>query len=130
MTSITHPVVQDADDAAERIRSINHLTGGGAMPAPLVYDILGNLKNVGHRLPQALEQIAAGLEQSLTEYDLYDGPGKTPADSVAAAAVRLRLAARLAGELGRELDAAQEAINEQGYRIPEDTTSEPDTSGF
>jgi hypothetical protein len=112
----TPRIVQDADDAYEAIRSINHRTGSGALPAPLVYDVLGNLKGVGHLLPHALQQLASGLGRSLDEYDVYDGEGRDPVQSVATAVDHLTRAAQLAGELGRELDHAQEAINMQGYR--------------
>ena len=47
--------------AYEAIRAINHLTSHGPIPAPTVYRILGELKGVGHLLPQALGQIARGL---------------------------------------------------------------------
>ncbi len=62
--------------AYEAIRAINHLTLGGAMPAPLVYSILGNLKGVGHMLPQGLDQLGRGLEASLSAYDVTESdPG-------------------------------------------------------
>lgn len=40
-------VVQQAEAAYEAVRRINHIAGG-SMPAPLVYQVLGNLKMLGH----------------------------------------------------------------------------------
>lgn len=50
--------------AYEAIRAINYIIGTGSLLGPLVYQILGSLKGVGHLLPQALNQLAAGLGRS------------------------------------------------------------------
>ena len=115
----TPPVVQHADDAYEAIRAINHLTLGSSLPASLVYRVLGDLKGVGHLLPQALTQLAAGLGRSLDTHDVYEDDGGDPVQSVATATDHLTRAAELAAQLGVELDHAQSAINGQGYRQPE-----------
>jgi hypothetical protein len=112
-------VVQHAADAYEAVRSINHLTYT-TYPAPVVYRTLGNLKNVGHLLPQALQQLGAGLTRSLSEYDVYEDDGSDPAESVALARAYLEEAAALAGQVGELLEKAQGAINRQGYRTDED----------
>ena len=114
-------MVQHADDAYEAIRAINHLTRG-AVPAPTVYDVLGNLKGVGHLLPQALTQLASGLALSLNEYDVYEDDGGVPVQAIATATDHLTRAAELAAQLGVELEQAQSAINGQGYRPPAATT--------
>ena len=111
-------LVHAAEDAYEAIRTLNHATvGGQAVPAPLAYDLLGNLDSLGYGLHQLLGQLAAGLEKSLTEYDMYDR-NRDPAESVAQAADALGRAATHAHELGRLLSAAQAAINLQGYHQP------------
>lgn len=111
------PAVQHADDAYEAIRAINHLTQHGAdLPAPLVYRVLGNLKGVGHILPQALNQLAAGLGRSLETHDVYEDDGRDPVQSVATAADHLTLAAELSAQMGDELEKAQSAISGQAYR--------------
>lgn len=115
-------VVQRADDAYEAIRSINHETMWAKLPAPTVYSVLGNLKGVGHGLPQALGQLAQGLGRSLDEYDVYDvyeDDGRDPVQSVATATDHLRRAAELAAQLGVELEYAQTAISRHGYRVGE-----------
>lgn len=99
--------------ARESIRAINHLTDHGPIPAPTVYRVLGELKGVGHLLPQALAQLTRGLQKSLEVYRVYDA--RDPADSVLEATLLLNQAIRKAAELGELLEAAQAAISEQGY---------------
>ncbi len=103
--------------ARESIRAINHLTDHGPIPAPTVYRVLGELKGVGHLLPQALAQMTRGLQKSLEVYRVYDA--RDPADSVLEATLLLNQALRKAAELGELLEAAQAAISEQGYHDDE-----------
>ena len=105
--------------AYEAIRAINHLTGHGPIPAPTAYQILGDLRGVGHLLPQALEQLGRGLQASLTAFDVYDHR-REPGESVTDAVALLTRAARKAADLGQLLEDAQAAIAEQGYRTDDD----------
>lgn len=115
MSEETPAVVEEADAIYESIRAICHQSQ--AHPAPTVYRVLGNLKGAtGHMLAQALQQLASGLERSLTEYDVYEDDAADPADSVVAAAEHMRAAANLAARLGYHLTEAQNAIAGQGYR--------------
>ena len=104
--------------ARESIRAINHLTDDGPIPAPTLYRILSELKDVGHLLPQALVQMTRGLQKSLELYQVYDA--RDPADSVLEATLLLNQAIRKAAELGELLEAAQAAISEQGYHDEDD----------
>ena len=104
--------------ARESIRAINHLTGHGPIPAPTLYRVLGELKGVGHLLPQALAQMTQGLQKSLEVYRVYDA--RDPADSVLEATLLLNQALRKAAEFGELLEAAQAAISEQGYHDEDD----------
>ena len=104
--------------AAESIRAINHLTGHGPIPAPTLYRVLGELKGIGHLLPQALAHLMRGLQDSLEVYRVYDA--RDPADSVLDATLLLNQAVRKAAELGELLEAAQAAISEQGYHDGDD----------
>ena len=107
--------------AYESIRAINHLTSGPEpVPAPTLYRVLGDLKMVGHLLPQGLEQLSNGLERSLQELDVYDRRSD-PAESVAEAQYCLRAAMIAAARVGHWLEKAQTAIAEQGYRTPEES---------
>lgn len=119
----TPAAVQAAENAHEALRAIAHSTRA-THPAPVVYRILGNLKNLGHFLPQIFDQLSQGLVKSLEEYDLVEDEGKDPAASVAQAGEHLARAAELAEQLGEELAKAQEAIAAQGYRTPSDRRRE------
>jgi len=109
--------------AHESFRAINHLTLHVPIPAPSTYRILGDLKAVGHLLPQALEQVARGLQASLEAFDVYDRR-RNPGESVAEAIALLSRAARKAADLGQLLEDAQAAISEQGYRQLDEATPE------
>ena len=109
-------IVDDADEAYDSIKSIARRSSGGSIPAPVVYALLGNLKSAGgYTLAEALENIAGGLQHSLKTHDVYDEGGDAAAN-VDQATAELRAAAKLAGQIGRHLDAAQSVINRQGYR--------------
>ena len=116
------PIVREADDAYEAIREINHATiNARSIPAPVVYDFLGNAKTAaGHGMHQALSQVADGLLRSLDTHDVYDHNGD-PAENAAAAAALMRQAAGLAAQIGELLEEAQSRINSQGYRTPEES---------
>ena len=114
--------------AYEAIRAINHLTSHGPIPAPTAYRILGDLKGVGHLLPQALEQLCRGLQASLQAFDVYDHR-RDPAASVSDAVALLCRAARKASDLGQLLEDAQAAISEQGYHADPEADSSPRLPG-
>jgi hypothetical protein len=109
-------VVEHAAAAAAAIRAFTHLTRGGSMPAPLVYEVLGHLIEAAHGLPRALEQIATVLGESRLHYELTDAPGRDPDFSILEAGAHLGEAAHRAEKLAEALDAARAAIAEQGYR--------------
>jgi hypothetical protein len=83
-------------------------------PAPVVYGVLGNLKTIGHFLPETCTQLDQGLVKSLDDYDV----GTDPAESIMRAREHLSRAAKLADQLGTELAKAQEALSRQECRIP------------
>ena len=114
--------------AAESIRAINHLTGHSPVPAPTAYRVLGDLKRVGHLLPQSLEQLCRGLHASLAAFDVYDHR-RDPAESVLDAVALLSRAARKAADLGQLLEDAQAAISEQGYHVDPDIADAPQLPG-
>ncbi|MFZ2503676.1 MAG: hypothetical protein WAW88_13515 [Nocardioides sp.] len=104
-----------AEVSYESMRAINHLTLGGAIPAPIVYEALGHIMGVGLLLPQALTQLGQSLADSLAVYDVYDNDGN-PAENVAKARSYLYEAADAATQLGRMLEAGRDAIAAQGFR--------------
>lgn len=112
-------IVQHADDAYEAIRAINHATiaTDADIPAPTLYQVLGNLKTAGgYGLAQALEQLARGLGRSLATHEVYEDDGSDPVVAVARAVDALLLAAVDARLVGERLDEAQTAVARQGYR--------------
>lgn len=119
---IRRVLVEHASTAAEAIRAINHATQTGPIPAPVLYELLGELKLAAQRLPQALTQLADRLDASLRAYDVYDEPGRDPHYSVIEANTHLSDTARYAEKLAERLEAAQTAIHAQGYRTPDGET--------
>ncbi|MDQ0093060.1 hypothetical protein [Paeniglutamicibacter psychrophenolicus] len=115
----TPAAVQEADTTYDALRALAHLTLG-THPAPVVYGILGILKNFGSFLPQISEQLAQGLVKSLEEYDVTEYEGKDPAVSVTLDGEHLPRAAKLAQQMGEELAKSQNAIGGQGYRTAEE----------
>lgn len=92
----------------------------GNCPAPIAYSILGNLKNSsGHMLEHVLDKLVDGLEQSLIDFDVYDTK-REAAVSVATAKLHLERAAGYSKLIAQNLEAAQTAINSQGWREPGD----------
>lgn len=121
MFEIETPYSQAADDAYEAIRSLNHQTIVGAIPAPHVYSILGNLKFAGgHSLAALLDNMARGLRASVEAFDVYEDDGSDPSVRAYQAAHRLELAAAKAREIGDMLERAKLEISGQGYRVAGD----------
>lgn len=101
-----------SETAVEAIKAINDLTAVQESLSMLaIHNLLGNLKQVGYELPQALQQLSGSL--------MIEGAG--PVDEghrfydegfAAEARDHLAHAARRASELGVLLEAAQLAIGE------------------
>jgi hypothetical protein len=100
---------------AEAIRFLNYATGhhadsGLTYPAT-AYDILGSLSATAHRLPQALQQLAAWLDAEHAAGRLADDHHRPVADLVLRAHRCLRQAGSTAASLGDALADAQNAIS-------------------
>ncbi len=112
----TRSVEQLADEAYEAVRLIKELTRGARLPAPKVYEVLGDLQGAGRLLSVALTQLATGLGRSLREFEVYESGGGEPSVSVAISRDHLAKASGLAAELADELEKAQSAISHQRVR--------------
>ena len=100
------------------MRQLERIVSGlASVPAPAVHDQLSNLKWLaGYRAQEVLEHIAAGLERSLKTHEVIDSAGD-PYVNVKTAAQHLHRAARHAGAIAEELEAAQAAIAGQGFKL-------------
>jgi len=108
-------IVRLADDAHEAMRELAHLTLRGAVPAPVLYEVLGSLKRLGPGLNQALAQLGDALAQSPAAYRVYEDDGADPHASITACRAALTAATAHAAHLGDLLEAAQQRIARQGY---------------
>ena len=124
MTDEKPSVVQNADDSYESIRAVaREINYATAVPAPLAYEILGNLKGVAYALSEVGNSLGPGLRRSLDTYDVYDN-NRAPADSVTMAQAALEQAAQHLEKAGALLDEAQSAINLQGYKTSLESAGE------
>ncbi|HRW02462.1 hypothetical protein [Mycobacterium kubicae] len=114
MTDPDETTLRDLIETAyEAVRSFNHRTLNADIIPPEAYSILGEARVLTGSLPQALGQLAAGLQRALRTYDVYDH-NRDPAASVAMAADELAAAGALFQQAYAHLEAAQTAINYQG----------------
>lgn len=118
MTDGDHPesaVV--AQDAAEAIRTLNHLTMGSGLRSPAdVYTVLGALSTLAERLPQTFRQLTVVLERQLQDGVItIDGGTPFTGDPVGAIATLASAlvddATPAATALHAALDRAQRAIS-------------------
>ena len=117
-------VNQLADDAAEALRGINHLTFSDRCvryPSE-VYTLLADLGRLAHLLPQALRQVdsivSGWVEDGHVSIDDSEYVGH-PEAAAAAVSVYLEDAGAHAGELGRLLDKAQQALGAASWSGPD-----------
>ena len=101
-----------ADQAAEAIRSLNHLTrreaAGLTYPSD-VYDVLGGLATMAARLPQLAQQLASWLEREHQAGRVGQDGSLSPGEYVAAVVEALGRAAGDAVALQGALDTAYHA---------------------
>ena len=104
-----------AENAAEALRTLNHLTLAAPTPgAPGwedvgdVYRVIGELRALTDRLPQACGQLAAGLQRlgDRADWRTDDGTNEHPDALVADAVEGLQMAGRIAKDIGRSIQQA------------------------
>jgi hypothetical protein len=124
-----------ADLAAEAVRYLNYATGPGHAARGLewpatAYRVAGNLSIAAHRMPQLLDQLGERLtEQYAGGLLAVDSGDDDVASVLAAAALRIEQAAKLAGQLGYELGALQSALSGLNGRGPNRRLDEEDEDG-
>jgi hypothetical protein len=105
-----------SDAVVEAIQAINELTAAKErLPMPAIHSLLGNLKQVGYELPQALHQLTRSLATEGIGPVMVSNRSDRK-DAAAEARDHLAHAARRASELGALLEAAQLAIGESRPR--------------
>ncbi|MGW2866424.1 hypothetical protein [Streptomyces sp. NPDC001205] len=109
---------QIADDAAEAIRALNHLTRSTGpdweYPGD-AYSVVGNLSTLVMRLPQLLEQITRHIQQLEDGGHLKSDRHQLDAD-LAATYEGLGIAAEVSETLRRALDRAQGGLASIAYK--------------
>lgn len=124
----TGDVQRDAADqlttAAERLAREANGTRSSVTPAPVAYDLLGNLKVSLSLLTEVVQHLPQGLERSLHDerLDVYDqdpwtGVVRDPVHQVDLASGHLTKAAQRLQAAVTHAEAAQSALGCQGYRL-------------
>ena len=108
-----------AEEAAEALRTLNHLT----IPAPSpgvpgwedvgdIYRVLGELRALADRLPQTCDQLAAGLQRlgDRSDWHTDGGTSQHPEAVVADAVEGLQVAGCIAEDIGGNVQQAHCAV--------------------
>ncbi|MEV7481504.1 hypothetical protein [Streptomyces halstedii] len=126
MTARTTDPARHPAKAADAIRAFNHATlptrsGPGIAYPGTVYNTVGAMATLAHRLPQALDHIALALADLHKAGHLTADHG-TPTQHTTTAVASLREAEHLAGALTEALERAHAATGPLGYcgPMPED----------
>jgi hypothetical protein len=107
---------QRAEEAAEAIRALNYATlpGAGELMFPAgAYETAGALAVLAGRLPQALAQLSAFLQEQVNAGRVVIVAGEhagDPAAAISMARCHLDAAASSARQLQQSLDAAQQSL--------------------
>ncbi len=112
------PAHQAARTAAEAVRALNHQTHPGAtqdggLDVTDVYDLVAELALMAARLPQALRQVEALLDQLVEDHQVLIVDGDQVGDPVAVAVIVghwLSTGRAGAGQLAHGLDHTQQAL--------------------
>lgn len=109
--------------ASEELAQEANGTRLAVMPAPVVYDVLGNLKLSLGLLNEVVWHVPHGLQRSLEDpglsvydRDLWTGADRDPVRQVQIASHHLNTLAGLLDVAVSEAEAAQSALSGQGYR--------------
>jgi hypothetical protein len=129
--SRTEQAIDAAEQAAEAVRTLNHLTRSpdpSAHPAD-TYLLIAALATLAQRLPQLLDQITDRLNQDLHPAQLRVddwAPVREPAALLVGVASSLRAAGHLAHRLSVDLDTAQQAMAHLSVRDNNRADAEPE----
>jgi hypothetical protein len=105
--------------AADAIRALNHLTLAGPSAGTPgwdgvddIYRVIGELRIIADRLPQACDQLVAGLQRlgELRDWCADEGEDEHPDEVVGRAIEHLQIASCDADEFGRNIRHAHGAV--------------------
>lgn len=108
-----------AEGAAEALRTLNHLTLAAPWPGTPgwedvgdIYRVLGELRALADRLPQAFDQLAMGLQRlgDRADWCTDDGTSQHPDEVVATAVEGLQVAGCIVEDIGGSLQQAHCAV--------------------
>jgi hypothetical protein len=99
-----------ADQAAEAIRTLNHITSDALEYPSDVYEVVANMKIMTQRLPQLFDQLSAWLEREYAAGHISHDRGWPAEDEVRSAVDSLTLASMGAGALTDALNTAHNAL--------------------
>ncbi len=109
-------------DAAQEFARVANGTAGNLLPAPVAYDLLGNLKVLLWHLREVTQFLPLGVRESLSEASLEvtdrhpsTGALRDPWRQAEVAASCLRDADKYLNLAALNLEEAQVALNSQGY---------------
>ena len=112
-------------DATHALARVANGNAGRVFPGPTAYDLLGDLGSALGYLAEVVEFLPQGVQNSLTDgritvYDevFWSGEKRDPAAQAAIAANHLAELLEHLRAAGLAADAAQVALNGQGYRTP------------
>lgn len=124
-----------AEDATHELARAANGNGGHVMPAPTVYEILGNLKVMMWQLREVTDFLPRGLACSLEDdrlavydYDIYGAGGdREPAAQIDLAAEHLAAISTALRAAAEHAERAQQALVGQGYNeAPSEGAAESD----
>jgi hypothetical protein len=113
------------DGAAEQFARNCNGNNGHIIPAPTVYELLGNLKVALWNVGEVVDYLPTGLTRSIeqaaecgvtvTDRDWATGEPRDPQESLRQAITALRTARASLQGVAQALEAAQSAISGQGF---------------
>ena len=116
-----------ADQLAAAAEALTREANGGRsalMPAPVAYDVLGNLKVSLALLNEVVRYLPRGLWRSLDDsrlevydQDLCTGQQRDPGRQLASVADHLSMLAELLDAAADRAEMAQALLSGQGYRV-------------
>lgn len=111
----------DACKAAHTLARTANRSAARVIPAPVAYDLLGNIKMLLHYLQEVTENLPDGLTNSLNDdrIAVYDrdanGTDRDPLTQINQAGRHLHALTKSVALAATQAEAAQRALNGQGY---------------